>query len=83
MRVCVVCTHYAVGHQSSLHKTRQHISRVVLVVGDAREAGVKSHHQQGELQQRAEEAGPAPREPGLQVELGGEEEKTTLNATVS
>ena len=29
-----VCTHYAVGHQGSLHKACQDISRVVLVVGD-------------------------------------------------
>lgn len=31
-----VCTHYAVGHQGSLHKACQDIGRVVLVVGDAR-----------------------------------------------
>lgn len=31
---CDVCTHYAVGHQGSLHKACQDISRVVLVVGD-------------------------------------------------
>lgn len=32
--LCDVCTHYAVGHQGSLHETCQDISRMVLVVGD-------------------------------------------------
>lgn len=77
----MLCTHYAVGHQSSLHETRQHVSRVVLVIGDARQARVKGHHQQGELQQRAEETGTTPREPGLQIELGGEGEKIILLMT--
>lgn len=72
MCVCVCETHYAVGHQGSLHKACQDVGRVVLVVGDTRQAGVEGHHQQGELQQRAEEASTAPCEPGLQVELEGE-----------
>lgn len=47
---------------------------MVLVIGDAGQAGVEGHHQQGELQQWAEEAGATPREPGLEIELeeGGE-----------
>lgn len=62
-------THYAVGHQGSLHKTRQHISGVVLVVRDAGQARVERHHDEGELGQRAQQASSGPSEARLQVKL--------------
>lgn len=62
---CVCCTHYAVGHQGSLYEAGQDVGGVVLVVGDTRQASVEGHHQQGELEQRAEETSATPREPGL------------------
>lgn len=73
--LCPVCTYYAVGHQGSLHKACQDISRVMLVVGDTRQASVKGHHQQGKLEQRAEETCAAPCKPGLEIKLEREGEK--------
>lgn len=67
--MCCVQTHYAVGHQGSLHKACQDVGRVVLVVGDAGQTGVEGHHQQGELEQWAEETSSAPGKPGLDVKL--------------
>lgn len=46
----------------------------MLVVGHARQPGVKCHHDQGELQQGTEQAGSLPRESGLQIELCQERE---------
>lgn len=62
-------THYAVGHQGSLYKTRQDISGVVLVVRDPGQAGVKRHHDEGELGQRTQQASSVPSETRLQVKL--------------
>lgn len=62
-------THYAVGHQGSLDKTRQDISGVVLVVRHPGQAGVKRHHNEGELGQRAQQTRSVPRETRLQVKL--------------
>lgn len=62
-------THYAVGHQGSLDKTRQNISGVVLVVRHPGQAGVKRHHDEGELGQRAQQTRSVPSETRLQVKL--------------
>lgn len=50
---------------------------MVLVVGDPGQAGVEGHHDERELGQRAQQAGAAPGEAGLQVKLGGKKEKKT------
>ena len=44
---------------------------MVLVVRHAGQSCVKGHHDQGELQERPEQAGPSPSEAGLQVQLEG------------
>lgn len=59
--------YYAIGHQGSLHKTRQDISGVVLVIRDTGQAGVERHHDEGELGQRAQQASSMPSETRLQV----------------
>ena len=75
-RALLVCwgqeaTYYAAGHQGSLSKPRQDIAGMVLVVRHAGQSCVKGHHDQGELQERPEQAGPSPSEAGLQVQLEG------------
>lgn len=67
-------THHAVSHQGPLCKACQHVGGVVLVVGDAGQPGVKRHHDEGELQQGTQQAGPLPRESGLQIKLWEERE---------
>lgn len=72
---CTVChTHHAVSHQGSLCKARQHIGGVMLVVRHTGQAGVKRHHDEGELEEGTEQAGSLPRESGLQIKLWGREE---------
>lgn len=69
-------THDAVGHQGSLDETRQHIGRVMLVVGDSGHARVERHHDESELGQGAQEPSSMPSETGLQVKLGEEKKET-------
>lgn len=59
---------YTAGHQGSLGKSRQDIARMVLVVRYAGQSRVEGHHDQGELQQGPQQAGPSPSEAGLQVQ---------------
>lgn len=47
----------------------------MFVVRHTGQAGIKRHHDECELQQGTEQAGTFPREPGLQIELWGREEK--------
>lgn len=79
-RTAVPCalwgTHHTISHQGSLCKARQHVGGVMLVVRHAGQAGVKRHHDEGELEEGTEQAGSFPRESGLQIELWrGEENK--------
>lgn len=62
-------THNTIRHQSSLKEAGQHVGGVMLVVGDAGQAGVKCHHQQGELHQGPQQTSAMPGETRLQVEL--------------
>lgn len=52
-----------------MDKTRQDIRGVVLVVRDPGQAGVKRHHNEGELGQRAQQPRSVPSETRLQVKL--------------
>lgn len=73
---CPVChTHHAVSHQGSLCKARQHVGGVMLVVRHTGQAGVKCHHDEGELEEGTEQAGSLPRESGLQIKLPGKRGK--------
>lgn len=75
-------THYAVGHQSSLHEASQHIRGVVLVVRHARQAGVEGHHQHSELEQRTQKSSTSPRKSGLDIELPKQRSESLLTAVM-
>lgn len=62
-------THNAIRHQSSLKEAGQHVGGVMLVVGDAGQAGVEGHHQKSELDQGPQQPSAMPGETRLQVEL--------------
>lgn len=62
-------THDAVGHQGPLDEPNQDVRGMVLVVRHSGQASVEGHHDEGELGQRAQQAGSMPGETRLQVEL--------------
>lgn len=71
-------TYHPVCCERPLDEARDHVRRVVPVVGDASQAGVDGNHDQQELDEGPQQPRTAPRQPGLQVKLPERERKKSI-----